>query len=157
MQSINEQREDSKTVDSPRKNGHGKGSAYLNSPQHHGRGGSRGKKHQQHHPHHHTHSNGNANGHHHQQNPHDNNPNYKIQLKPFSPINNKHHQQMNGVITPVSMSSDNDDKRSIYLLRPEYVSIVMSDMREIMSYTDSSQYVNRKLKKGDNIRIVEPR
>ena len=51
----------------------------------------------------------------------------------------------------------NDDKRSIYLLRPEYVSIVMSDMREIMSYTDSSQYVNRKLKKGDNIRIVEPR
>jgi len=51
----------------------------------------------------------------------------------------------------------NDDKRSIYLLRPEYVSIVMSDMREIMTYTDSSQYVNRKLKKGDNIRIVEPR
>ena len=51
----------------------------------------------------------------------------------------------------------NDDKRSIYLLRPEYVSFIISDMREIMTYTDSSQYINRKLKKGDNIRIVEPR
>jgi len=51
----------------------------------------------------------------------------------------------------------NDDKRSIYTLRPEYVSVVISDMREIMTYTDSSQFINRKLKKGDNLRIVEPR
>ena len=51
----------------------------------------------------------------------------------------------------------NDDKRSIYVIRPEYVSTVISDMREIMSYSDSSQYVNRKLKKGDNLRIIEPR
>ena len=70
------------------------------------------------------------------------------------------YQSINDV-TSVSVfqheTQKNDDKRSIYLLRPEYVSIVMSDMREIMSYTDSSQYINRKLKKGDNIRIVEPR
>ena len=51
----------------------------------------------------------------------------------------------------------NEAKRSIYLVRPEYVSIIINDMREIMTYTDSSQYINRKLKKGDNIRIVEPR
>ena len=51
----------------------------------------------------------------------------------------------------------NDAKRNIYLARPEYVNTIINDMREIMTYTDSSQYINRKLKKGDNIRIVEPR
>ena len=51
----------------------------------------------------------------------------------------------------------NDAKRSIYVIRPEYVSTIINDMREIMTYTDSSQYINRKLKKGDNVRIVEPR
>ena len=51
----------------------------------------------------------------------------------------------------------NDAKRTIYLVRPEYVGTVINDMREIMSYTDSSQYINRKLKKGDNLRVLEPR
>jgi len=51
----------------------------------------------------------------------------------------------------------NESKRSIYLVRPEYVPIVINDMREIMTYTDSSQYINRKLKKGDNLRVLEPR
>ena len=51
----------------------------------------------------------------------------------------------------------NDDKRSIFVIKPEYVSIIIDDMREIMTYTDSSQYINRKLKKGDNLRIAEPR
>ena len=51
----------------------------------------------------------------------------------------------------------NDAKRNIYLLRPEYVGTVINDMREIMTYTDSSQYINRKLKKGDNLRMLEPR
>ena len=53
--------------------------------------------------------------------------------------------------------SKNDAKRNIYLVRPEYVGTVISDMREIMTYTDSSQYINRKLKKGDNLRMLEPR
>ena len=51
----------------------------------------------------------------------------------------------------------NDAKRSINVLRKEYVSIIIDDMRQIMTYTDSSQFINRKLKKGDNLRIAEPR
>tara|TARA_R100001510_G_scaffold47133_1_gene44317 strand:- start:60 stop:716 length:657 start_codon:yes stop_codon:yes gene_type:complete len=51
----------------------------------------------------------------------------------------------------------NDAKRTINVLRKEYVSIIIDDMREIMTYTDSSQFINRKLKKGDNLRIAEPR
>ena len=53
--------------------------------------------------------------------------------------------------------SKNDDKRTINLLRREYVGTIINDMREIMTYTDSSQFVNRKLKKADNLRIVSPR
>ena len=51
----------------------------------------------------------------------------------------------------------NDAKRSINVLRKQYVSIIIDDMRQIMTYTDSSQFINRKLKKGDNLRIAEPR
>ena len=51
----------------------------------------------------------------------------------------------------------NDKKRVIYLLRPEYVGTIISDMREILTYTDSSQFINRKLKKGDNLRVLEAR
>ena len=51
----------------------------------------------------------------------------------------------------------NDDKRVINLLRPEYVGTIIDDMRQIMTYTDSSQFVNRKLKKAENLRIISPR
>ena len=47
---------------------------------------------------------------------------------------------------------ENDKKRTINVLRKKYIGIIIDDMRKIMSYTDSSQFVNRKLKKGDNIR-----
>lgn len=51
----------------------------------------------------------------------------------------------------------NDAKRSIHILKPRYLEVIKQDMREILSYTDSSQYVNRKLKKGSNLRILSPR
>tara|TARA_B100001989_G_C24494757_1_gene441570 strand:+ start:16 stop:675 length:660 start_codon:yes stop_codon:yes gene_type:complete len=51
----------------------------------------------------------------------------------------------------------NDAKRAINVLRKKYIGVIIDDMRDIMSYTDSSQYINRKLKKGDNVRIAEPR
>ncbi len=30
--------------------------------------------------------------------------------------------------------------------------MIMSDMKDIMTYKDSSQFINKKLKTGDNIR-----
>ena len=51
----------------------------------------------------------------------------------------------------------NDAKRTINLLNKELLPFIINDMRDIMTYTDSSQYINRKLKKGDNLRIAEPR
>ena len=35
--------------------------------------------------------------------------------------------------------------------------MIMEDMKEIMTYTNSSQYINKRLKIGDNLRILSPR
>lgn len=51
----------------------------------------------------------------------------------------------------------NDKKRNIYLLRPRFLQTALDDMRRIMSYGFSSQYVDDGTKKGDNLRIVSPR
>lgn len=65
------------------------------------------------------------------------------------------------IVTSVSNyefeSRKNDDKRTIYILRREYLQVVIDDMRELMTYKDSSQYVDRFTKKGANLRILSPR
>ncbi len=45
----------------------------------------------------------------------------------------------------------NEKKRNIYVLKPKYLQTVIDDMREIMSYGFSSQYVDDKTKKGGNV------
>lgn len=51
----------------------------------------------------------------------------------------------------------NDNKRNINLLRPRFLQTAIDDMKEIMSYGFSSQYVDEKTKKGDNLRIITQR
>ena len=51
----------------------------------------------------------------------------------------------------------NDSKRNIYVLRSNYLQTVFSDMRDIMTYTNSSQYIDNRTKKGENLRILSPR
>ena len=47
-----------------------------------------------------------------------------------------------------------DEKRNIYLLKPNYLNIVYDDMDEIMAYIKgSSQYKTETLKTADNIRL----
>jgi hypothetical protein len=50
----------------------------------------------------------------------------------------------------------NEDKRSIYLLKPEYLQVYLNDMRRIMYYEKSSQFVNRRLAKTENTRNTLP-
>ena len=51
----------------------------------------------------------------------------------------------------------NDAKRTIYLLRTNFLTQIFLDMKEIMRYTDSSQYIDSRTKKGDNLRVLSPR
>ena len=51
----------------------------------------------------------------------------------------------------------NDEKRNIFLLRSSFLDTIFADMREIMTYTNSSQFIDSRTKKGDNLRILSPR
>lgn len=47
-----------------------------------------------------------------------------------------------------------DDKRNIFLIEPRYIKIVKNDLKDMMKYKKgSTQYVNRTLKRGDNINL----
>ena len=50
----------------------------------------------------------------------------------------------------------NDDKRNIYVLRQGYLQEFLNDMRELMTYKKSSEYVNGKLIKVDNLYVKLP-
>lgn len=51
---------------------------------------------------------------------------------------------------------ENDKKRTIYVLRPDYLQQYLNDMREIMYYDKSSQYVDPRLIKTENTRTTSP-
>jgi hypothetical protein len=50
----------------------------------------------------------------------------------------------------------NNDKRSIYVLKPRYLQQVINDTRKAMIYDRSSQYVNDKLIKTENTKVSIP-
>ena len=51
---------------------------------------------------------------------------------------------------------ENDKKRTIYILKKEYLQQYLNDMREIMYYDKSSQYVDERLIKTENTRNTSP-
>tara|TARA_Y100000004_G_C8824658_1_gene373500 strand:+ start:116 stop:787 length:672 start_codon:yes stop_codon:yes gene_type:complete len=47
-----------------------------------------------------------------------------------------------------------DDKRNIFVLKPEFLAVIKNDLDEIMPYKEgSSQFVSDSLVQGDNIRL----
>ena len=47
-------------------------------------------------------------------------------------------------------------KRNIYLLKPDYIELVLEDTQRLMRYKKgSTQYVSRTLKKGEDIRLFD--
>ena len=50
----------------------------------------------------------------------------------------------------------NNKKRSIYLLKPSYLQQFLNDMRQIMVYDESSQYINEKYIQTENLNITLP-
>ena len=50
----------------------------------------------------------------------------------------------------------NDEKRSIYILTPNYLQVFLNDMKDIMRYKDSSQFVNTNVIQTENTRNTDP-
>ena len=47
-----------------------------------------------------------------------------------------------------------NEKRNIFVLKPEYLNVIFNDMEDMMKYKKgSTQYVSTTLKKGENIRL----
>jgi hypothetical protein len=66
-----------------------------------------------------------------------------------------------GTINPVIGVSNfdyetikNEEKREIFLLKSEYIQQYLNDFRNIMNYKESSQYVDRKLIRTENTRLI---
>tara|TARA_Y100001970_G_scaffold293588_1_gene441402 strand:- start:1687 stop:2220 length:534 start_codon:yes stop_codon:yes gene_type:complete len=67
------------------------------------------------------------------------------QLKTASPI-----RSVNNYENEVEI---NDKKRTINVIKEDILGLFLKDFNRIMKYDKSSQYVNRRLKKTENIRI----
>ena len=50
----------------------------------------------------------------------------------------------------------NDEKRNIYVLREEYLSQFLDDMRDIMTYAESSEYLDENTIRTENTNITLP-
>ena len=49
-----------------------------------------------------------------------------------------------------------DDKRNIFLLKPDYLNVLFNDLDDFMPYKKgAAQYVSNTLKKGENIRLYQ--
>ena len=50
----------------------------------------------------------------------------------------------------------NEKKRGIYVLKAAYLQQFLNDSRRLMLYSQSGQYLNDRLKRGENIRVKSP-
>ena len=50
----------------------------------------------------------------------------------------------------------NDAKRNINILKTDYLDIMLRDIKDIMKYKKSSQFINATLKRTENPRIISP-
>jgi len=71
--------------------------------------------------------------------------NYTTTLNPVRPVTNWEYEVRK-----------NDEKSSIYLLRREYLQQFLNDMRQIMLYDRSSEYVSEDLIRTENTRVTIP-
>ena len=70
---------------------------------------------------------------------------YTATLNPVRPVTNWEYEVRK-----------NDEKSSIYLLRREYLQQFLNDMRQIMLYDRSSEYVTEDLIRTENTRVTIP-
>jgi hypothetical protein len=75
---------------------------------------------------------------------------------PDNPIQNLSPSPVIGISNYEYETRKNNEKRSIYVLKPRYLQQVLNDTRKLMTYDKSSQYVNGKLIKTENTAQSNP-
>jgi hypothetical protein len=82
------------------------------------------------------------------------NSNFKIR-NPIDP-NRQDLNPVTGITNYEYEVRKNNEKRSIYILKPGYLQQYVNDLRSIMYYEKSSQYINTKLIRTENTRNTMP-
>ena len=72
----------------------------------------------------------------------DSNFTFQVGDKTYTPVQQVTNQQYE--------MDKNEEKRRIKILKPEFISMFISDMRNSMKYSKSSQYINKGLKESYN-------
>ena len=49
---------------------------------------------------------------------------------------------------------ENEKKRKLLILKPQFLSVFVGDMKNIMTYAESSQYIDQKTKRGYNPKVM---
>ena len=73
---------------------------------------------------------------------------------PTSPVSTLN--PVGGVTNYEHESNLNEDKRNIAVLKPSYLELFLSDMRRIMRYSKSSQFINNRVVRTENTRNTDP-
>jgi hypothetical protein len=53
-------------------------------------------------------------------------------------------------------SNLNDEKKTIFVLKPEYINLFIQDMRDIATYGFNSEFINNRTIRTENTRITSP-
>ena len=61
-----------------------------------------------------------------------------------------------GISNFVYETIENEKKRKIFLLKSKYLGQYLGDIRTIMNYSESSQFINERLIKTENTRLIGP-
>ena len=87
--------------------------------------------------------------------------NFYVGVRPQS--DNIDYRSVNSDINPVTGVSNyeyetqlNESKREIEVMKPIYLQQFLNDMRELMTYKESSQTINSKLLTTENTRLIGP-
>jgi hypothetical protein len=79
-------------------------------------------------------------------------------VQPISITDTNNNQKSSSSIKEVSNYEyevlENEKKRKLLILKPEYLAVFISDMKNIMTYAESSQYVNKNTKRGYNPKVM---
>lgn len=79
---------------------------------------------------------------------------YNINLTEIENRVNKKYGRVRSVSNYEYETERNEKKRQILILKPEYLSAFISDMKNIMKYGKSSQYIDDKTKRVYNPRTT---
>ena len=80
--------------------------------------------------------------------------NFTVSYFDSTPITTSATETVTGITNYEYEIDENENKRTIYILKPTYLGQFLDDMKNEMIYKESSQFVNQRLIKTENTRVT---